>query len=85
MKSEKIYDDWKKQRSHVEVGQNFTDQVMNQVYQYEQTKPKPLFDMQRLVEFISTHPLAKAGLIASGAVAGFVRVAIMIHILLFGN
>ena len=85
MKSEKIYDDWKKQRSHTEVGQNFTDQVMNRVYQYEQTKPKPLFDMQRLIEFISAHPLAKAGLIASGAVAGFVRVAFMIHILLFGN
>ena len=85
MKSEQLYDDWKRQRRQIEVGENFTDQVMNQVYQYEQTKPKPLFDMQRLVEFISVHPLVKAGLIASGAVAGFVRVAFMIHVLLFGN
>jgi len=82
MKSEKIYDDWKKQRSHVEVGQNFTDQVINQVYQYEQTKPKPLFDMQRLVELISAYPLAKAGLIAIGAIIGLTRVAFMVHILL---
>ena len=85
MKSEKIYDDWKKQRSHVEVRQNFTERAMNQIYQYEQNKRKPLFDMQRLVEFVSVHPLAKAGLIAVGAVTGFVRVAFMIHVLLFGN
>ena len=54
MKNEKFYDDWKKQKNQIDVGQNFTDQVMNQVYQYEQTKPRPLFDVQRLVEFIST-------------------------------
>ena len=85
MKSEKFYDDWKKQRSQVEVGDDFTEKVMNQVYQYEQTKPKPLFDAQRFVEFISAHRLAKAGMIAIGTVAGFVRVAFIIHVLLFGN
>jgi hypothetical protein len=85
MKSEKFYDDWKKQRSQIGVGQNFTEKVMNQVYQYEQKKRKPLFDVQRLVEFISAHPLAKAGLITSGTVVGFIRVVFIIHILLFGN
>ncbi len=82
---EDLYNAWKEQKSQTVVGENFTGKVINQVYQYEQTKPKPLFDMQRLTEFISTHSLAKAVLIASAAVAGFVRVAFMIHILLFGN
>jgi len=85
MKNEKFYDDWKKQRSQVEVGENFTEKVMKQVCQYEQKRKTSLFNIQWLVEFISAHPLAKAGLIASGAVAGFVRVAFMIRILLFGN
>lgn len=82
MKSKELYDNWKKQRSQIEVGQNFTEKVMSQVYQYEQTKPKPLFDMQRLFEFISAHPLAKAGLIVAGAVAGFIRMAFTIYVFL---
>ena len=82
MKSEKIINDWKDQRSQIEIGQNFTDQVMNQVYQHEQTKPKPLFDMQRLVELISGHPLVKIGLVAGGAITGFVRLVFMIIVIL---
>ena len=85
MKSEQLYDDWKKQRSQIEVGEDFTKKMMHQVYQYEQKKKKPLLYMQRFVEVISAYPLAKAGIIVIGTITGFVRVAFMIRVLLFGN
>ena len=83
MKSNEIYDNWKAQRNQVEPGRDLTEKVMNQVYQYEHKRRKPLFDIQRFVEFISAHPLAKAGLIATGGITGLVRAAVMIRILLF--
>lgn len=84
MKSEEIYDSWKKQKSLIEVHKDFTDRVMNGIYKYEQKKRKPLFDVQQLVELISAHPLTKAGLIAAGAVIGFFRVGFMIAVILGG-
>ena len=82
MKNEQLYDDWKKQRSHVEVGQNFTVKVMNQVHQYEQKKKKPLLYMQRFMETIYAHPLAKAGMVAAGVVTGFIRIAFTVYMFL---
>ena len=82
MKSEKLYDDWKKQKSQVEVGHDFTEKVMKQVYRCERLKRKPLFDVQRLIEFISAHPLAKAGMVAAGVVAGFIRMAFTVYVFL---
>ncbi|MHC4196149.1 MAG: hypothetical protein ACYSQZ_09505 [Planctomycetota bacterium] len=82
MKTEEIINNWNEQRNRIEVGENFTKDVMNQVYQYERLKRKPLFDMQRLIELISAHPLAKAALIATGAVAGVVRIVFMIIVIL---
>jgi hypothetical protein len=82
MKSEKFYEDWKKQRSQIEVGHDVTDDVMNLVYQHEQLKREPLFDVQQSLEFIFVHPLAKAGLVAAGAVAGFIRVAFTVYVFL---
>ncbi len=78
MKSEEVYDTWKEEKSQINLGEDFADEVMNQVYQYAQKKRKPLFDAQWLVELISAHPLAKAGLVTAGAVAGFVRVAFVV-------
>lgn len=83
MKNEQLYDDWKKQRSQVEVGLDFTEKVMKQVYQYKQRKKPPLFDIQWLIETITVHPLVQAATIAVGAIVGFIRLAIMLHILLY--
>lgn len=85
MKKEETYDAWKEQKSQIEIGKGFSDKVMSRIYQYEQKKKKPLLDMQRFIEVISAHPLAKAGIIAIGAITGLVRIAFMIHVLLFGN
>jgi len=85
MKTDQIYNAWKEKKAHVDISDDFTDKAMKQIYNHEQNKRKPLFDLQHLLEFVSAHPMAQAGLVASGAVAGFVRVAFMTHILLFGN
>jgi len=82
MKSEEIINSWENQRGQIGVGEDFTKTVMNQIYQYEQNKRKPLFDVQRFIEFISIHPLAKAGLITTGAVVGFIRLVFMIIVIL---
>ncbi len=78
MKSQEVYDAWKERKHQIDIQGNFADEVMNQVYQYEHAKRKPLFDIQRFVEFISGHPLAKAGVIAAGAVTGFVRIVFIV-------
>ena len=83
MKSEELYNDWKKQRSQVEVGDGFAVKVMKQVYQYEQRRKSSLFDIQWLVETITAHPLVQAAMIAVGAIVGFIRLAIMLHIMLY--
>ncbi|MHC4476478.1 MAG: hypothetical protein ACYTEL_12580 [Planctomycetota bacterium] len=84
MRSVEIYNTWKERRSHIEIGSDFAEELMNQIYQYEQKKRQPLFDAQRLIELISAHPLAKIGLVMAGAIAGLVRVMFIIHISLFG-
>ena len=82
MKRQEVYNAWKERKSQIEISENFTDEVMNQVYQHAQKKRKPMFDVDRLIERISAHPLAQAGLIAAGAVAGFVRVAFVVCVFL---
>jgi len=84
MKSEEIYETWKKRKSRIEIGKGFSDRVMNQIHQYEREKRASLYDVHHLIEFISSHPLAKAGVVVAGALIGFVRVAFTVHILLFG-
>ena len=84
MNSEQIYRNWKEQRSQIDIGEGFMEMVMNRIWQYEQARRRPLVDVPMFIEFISGRPLAKAGLIVAGGVIGFVRVAFMIHVLLFG-
>ncbi|GAG26805.1 unnamed protein product [marine sediment metagenome] len=82
MKTEEIYNTWKEQKSQIEVGKGFSDKVMSQIHQYEQNKRKSLFDVQSLIELMSAHTLAKAGLILTGGVVGFIRVVLMFRMVL---
>ena len=82
MNNEQIYQNWKEQRSQIEVGEGFTDMVMNRICRYEQGRRKPLLDVDSFVEFISGRPFAKAGLIVAGGVVGFVRLIFMIAVIL---
>ena len=82
MNNEKIYNAWKEKKRQVEIHENFTDEVMTQICQYEQNKRKSLFDVQSLIELMSAHTLAKAGLILTGGVVGFIRVVLMFRMVL---
>jgi len=82
MKTEEIYNTWKEQKSQIEVDKGFSDKVMNQICQYEQNKRKSLFDVQSLIELMSAHTLAKAGLILTGGVVGFIRVVFVVTMVL---
>jgi hypothetical protein len=84
MKSDEIYESWKQEKRQIEISQNFTDRVMNEIYQLEQDRNIIQLKMNRLIELISFHPLAKTGLVAAGAVIGIVRVTIMI-LAIFSN
>ena len=79
MKSEKIYNAWKERKSQIDIRENFADEVMNQIYQYERDKGRPLFDVQRLIELISAHRFVKAGVVTAGAAAGLVRIIFVVY------
>ena len=80
MKSEKFYDDWMKQRNQIEIGENFTQDVMGQIYQYEQRRKRPLFNMEWFFEFVSANSLAKLGLVTAGVIAGLIRMAFTAYV-----
>jgi hypothetical protein len=82
MKDNEVYESWRHQKRQINVRQNFTDQVMNEVYQWKQSRKSSPFNMEGLIELISIHPLAKIGLIAAGAATGIVRLIIMINTIL---
>lgn len=82
MRSEEVYKAWKEEKHQIEISKSFADEVMNQVYQYEQEKSGPMFSLRRLVDFISVHPLAQAALVMAGAVTGFIRLVLMILMIL---
>ncbi len=82
MKDNEVYESWRQEKRQIDVSPNFTDRAMNQVFQWEQSRKKPLFTMERLIELISFHPLAKTGLVAAGGVTGIVRLIIMINTIL---
>jgi hypothetical protein len=79
MKSEKIYNAWKESKSHIDIQENFKGEVMNRIYRYERDKRKSLFDVQRLIELISEHQLAKAAVVTAGAGVGFVRIFLVVY------
>ena len=82
MKENEVYVSWKQEKHQIDVIQNFTDRVINRVYQCEQSKEKSLFTTERLIELISLNLLAKTGLVVVGAVTGIARIIIMIQAIL---
>ena len=83
MKNEELYQAWKENKCQIDISEDFSEKVMYRVNIYEKDRRKPLFDINRLIELISERTMAKAAMIAGGAILGFVRVAIMIHMVLF--
>ena len=79
MKSEEIYNTWKERKSQIDLRENFADEVMNQIYQYERDKGRSLFDVQRLIELISAHRFVKAGVVTASVVAGLARIMFVVY------
>ncbi len=79
MKSEETYNAWKERKSQIDIRENFADELMNQIYQYESEKRKPLFDSHRVIELISAHRFVKAGVVTAGAVTGLVRIMFVVY------
>jgi hypothetical protein len=79
MKDNEVYESWKKEKHQIDVSQDFTDKVMSQVYQREQSRKSSQAIIERLIELITFHPIAKIGLVAAGAVTGIIRLVIMIQ------
>jgi hypothetical protein len=79
MKSEEIYNAWKERKTQIDVQENFSDELMNQIYRYEETKRRPFFDGPRLTELISSCRLVKAAVVTAGAVTGLVRIMFVVY------
>ena len=82
MDTEKIYDLWNDKKSQLKVNEDFSDMIMKRINRYEQKKRKPLFDMYKIIDFVSIQPLAQAVLFVAGAIAGFVRLIFIIRMVL---
>ena len=83
MKNEELYKAWKENKGQIDISEDFSAKVIHRVNFYEENRRKPLFDINRLIEKISASTMAKAAMIAGGAIVGFVRIALMIHTVLF--
>jgi len=82
MKRQEVFNAWIEKTSQIDVRENFKDEVMKQIYQYEQKKRETSFNMRWFVDLISAHPLAQAALIAVGTMTGFIRVVFIILVIL---
>ena len=78
MDKKHIYNNWLEKKRQTEVAASFSDRVMNRIYEQ---KPN-WFDVQYIIEIISAHAIIKNGLIAVGAILGFIRVMYMLLIAL---
>jgi len=78
MKGEQVYNTWKNGKRQIDVSEGFADELMNRVHQYEQRKNRAFVGLLRLLGLISEHPLAQAGLLIAGAIAGLIRVAFVV-------
>ena len=82
MKSKDIYDAWKQQARKIDIGEGFSDEVMNGVRTFEQHKHRPWLDLDTILEHIGARPAVKFTLMGAGAVAGFLRVFVAAYALL---
>ncbi|UCG46602.1 MAG: hypothetical protein JSU94_13975 [Phycisphaerales bacterium] len=79
MKSDEVYETWKKSRSEIEVGSGLTDEVMRRVRRYESGRRRPLIDAHELIERISRHRPARAAVIAAAALTGAARIWLVVY------
>ncbi len=82
MNNQDIYNTWARQKADIDIDENFSGDVMKQISACEHAKTKPLFDIQKFIEIISNHPLAKASMIAAGLIGGIIRTGVTLYAIL---
>jgi len=82
MKKQELYNAWKQNKNQIDIGDDFADETMGRIFDYEQNKFSNLFNTQRLIEYISVHPFVKLSLVTAGGVAGISRVIFTIIMIL---
>ncbi len=78
MNSDEIMNLWAERKSQVEPHRGLADKVMNQLHKHRSHGRRPVFDICRLIEIISSSPATTAVAVALGAVTGIVRVSIVV-------
>jgi len=78
MKRQEVYNAWKEKKRQIDVGNDFSDKVINRIYAYNQQRKARSFDIKLFIEFICSNPLAKAAVITAGVLVGFIRVAFVV-------
>ena len=73
MNRQEIYDSWKNQRSQMDIRNDFSENLMDQVYKYEQKRNKPVFDYQRFIKIVSYQLSVRTAILVVGAAMGLVR------------
>jgi len=78
MNSDEIMNLWTERKSQVEPPRGLADKVLNQLHKRRSHGRRPVFDIYRLIEIISSSPAATAVAVALGAVTGIIRVSIVV-------
>lgn len=78
MNTNEIMDAWKQRKIQIEASRDLADKVMHRVHEYEQRRRRGTLDVDRLVEAMSSSPAAAAAAVALGAVAGIIRLSIVV-------
>ena len=78
MNSNEIMNAWKQRRSRIETSRDFADNVMDRVHRYERRRKRAFLDVYRLIKVVSSSPAAAAAAVALGAIAGVVRLSIVV-------
>jgi len=82
MNGDDILELWKEQKMRIEVSDDFADTVMSQLHERGPHGRTSVFDFRRLTEIISSNRAATAAAVALGAVAGIIRLSILVLSLL---
>ncbi|MHC4744157.1 MAG: hypothetical protein ACYS8Z_19745 [Planctomycetota bacterium] len=78
MNSDEIMNAWKERNSRIETSGDLTDKVMHHVQRYERLRKRPVLNVYRLIEAVSSSPAAAAAAVALGAVVGIVRISMVV-------
>ena len=81
MNKEEIYKIWKEGKGKVEIRENFTDEVIHKICEFEKQKAKPIFEAYRMWEVVTRWLPGKVALVVVGILIGFARTVSVLLVL----